>query len=325
MTAETTAVRPSEANRTPAKNAGQHRRAELASFLRTRRERIEPEVVGLPPGLRRRTPGLRREEVAQLAGVGVTWYTWLEQGRPINASVQVLDAVARTLKLDQAETEHLYRLADVPAVPALNACKGLEPEVQYILDSMTPLPASVTNGRTDVLAWNKAYALLFPFLVDSPDDKRNVLWQTFMVPQCCHPFINRREELGRMVATFRSRYGRHVGEPAWDEFVRRLTAASPDFAELWAEHDVADMGTRIKVFRHPGLGEVKVVSTTFEVASTPGARMTIYSPGDEETRGKFEALRGDSLPRGTYPCGHTFGGEAVSASQVTTLIGAGAD
>jgi len=219
MTAETTAVRPSEANRTPAKNAGQHRRAELASFLRTRRERIEPEVVGLPPGLRRRTPGLRREEVAQLAGVGVTWYTWLEQGRPINASVQVLDAVARTLKLDQAETEHLYRLADVPAVPALNACKGLEPEVQYILDSMTPLPASVTNGRTDVLAWNKAYALLFPFLVDSPDDKRNVLWQTFMVPQCCHPFINRREELGRMVATFRSRYGRHVGEPAWDEFV----------------------------------------------------------------------------------------------------------
>jgi len=85
------------------------------------------------------------------------------------------------------------------------------------------------------------------------------------------------------------------------------------------------MGTRIKVFRHPGLGEVKVVSTTFEVASTPGARMTIYSPGDEETRGKFEALRGDSLPRGTYPCGHTFGGEAVSASQVTTLIGAGAD
>jgi len=93
---------------------GQHRRAELAAFLRSRRERISPEQAGLPPGTRRRTPGLRREEVAQLAGVGVTWYTWLEQGRQINASTQVLGAVARTLRLDPAEREHLFRLADVP-------------------------------------------------------------------------------------------------------------------------------------------------------------------------------------------------------------------
>src|SRR3954469_3641279 len=93
------------------------RRDELASFLRTRRERVTPADVGMPPGLRRRTPGLRREEVAQLAGVGVTWYTWLEQGRPINASVQVLDAVARTLRLDATERQHLYRLAGVPSVP----------------------------------------------------------------------------------------------------------------------------------------------------------------------------------------------------------------
>ena len=92
------------------------RREELAAFLRTRRARIRPEDVGLPSGARRRTPGLRREEVAQLAGVGVTWYTWLEQGRPINASVQVLDAIARTLRLDRTECEHLYRLADMPWV-----------------------------------------------------------------------------------------------------------------------------------------------------------------------------------------------------------------
>src|SRR6201987_3067237 len=98
-----------------------HRRAELAAFLRSRRERISPEQAGLPPGLRRRTPGLRREEVAQLAGVGVTWYTWLEQGRPINASVQVLSAVAQTLSLDQAEREHLYRLAAGPAAAAVAA------------------------------------------------------------------------------------------------------------------------------------------------------------------------------------------------------------
>src|SRR5947208_3743334 len=131
---------------------GHHRRAELAAFLRSRRERITPEEVGLPPGLRRRTSGLRREEVAQLAGVGVTWYTWLEQGRPINASVQVLDAIARTLRLDPPEREHLYRLAEVPAVPDPAATDILPPEIQPILDSMALVPAAVYNGRYDVLA-----------------------------------------------------------------------------------------------------------------------------------------------------------------------------
>src|SRR3954447_12477210 len=110
------------------RSSSQRRRTELADFLRTRRERITPDDVGLPPGPRRRTPGLRREEVAQLAGVGVTWYTWLEQGRQINASVQVLDSVARTLRLDQAETEHLYRLADVPTVPVVTNCSKLDPQ-----------------------------------------------------------------------------------------------------------------------------------------------------------------------------------------------------
>src|ERR1700733_9255035 len=111
------------------------RRTELAAFLRARRERIQPEDVGLPPGTRRRTAGLRREELAQLAGVGVTWYTWLEQGRRINASVQVLDAVARTLRLDQAEHQHLYRLADVLEAPAGAAadCPPITADIQGIL------------------------------------------------------------------------------------------------------------------------------------------------------------------------------------------------
>jgi transcriptional regulator with XRE-family HTH domain len=282
-------------------------RAELADFLRRGRARLEPSDVGLTAGARRRTPGLRREEVAQLAGVGVTWYTWLEQGRQINASVQVLDAVARTLRLDQAETEHLYRLADVPAVPALSSCRRLDPEVQQILDTLCPLPAAVVNGRSDVLAWNRSYAMLFPFMVNAPEDKRNSLWQCFTSPKCCHPFVNRSEDLARMVANFRARYGRHVGEPAWDEFVKRLIAASPEFAELWAEHGVADGGVRVKVFRHPALGELNVVMTTFDVAAAPETRMTVYTANDEHTRERFEMLRGDSLPSGyTYPCGHTF-------------------
>jgi transcriptional regulator with XRE-family HTH domain len=294
-------------NRTTSNDAAPRRREELASFLRSRRERLDPEEMGLPTSTRRRTPGLRREEVAQLAGVGVTWYTWLEQGRQINASVQVLDAVARTLKLDQAETEHLYRLADVPAVPALTKCRRLEPEVQQILDGLRPLPAAVCNTRYDLLAWNRSYALLFPFMVNQPEDKRNSLWATFTSPKCCHPFVNRRDDLGRMVANFRARYGRHVGEPAWDEFVKRLCAASPEFAELWAEHGVAEGGVRVKVFRHPALGELSVVVTSFDIAAAPETRLMVYTPNDAATREQFELLRHDSLPKGhTYPCGHSF-------------------
>jgi hypothetical protein len=292
---------------TVGKGAAPRRRSELASFLRTRRERLDPETMGLPTGTRRRTPGLRREEVAQLAGVGVTWYTWLEQGRQINASVQVLDAVARTLRLDQAETEHLYRLADVPAVPPVSNCRRLDPEVQAVLDGLRPLPASVVNGRSDLLAWNRSYALLFPFMVNAAEDKRNSLWQMFTTPNCCHPFVNRREELGRVVANFRARYGRHIGEPAWDEFVKRLCAASPEFSELWAEHGVADGGVRVKVFRHPTLGQLSVVATTFDVVATPEARMMVYTPNDEATRERFEELRQDNLPTTlTYPCGHRY-------------------
>src|SRR6201999_1227766 len=137
------------------------RRSELAGFLRARRERLTPQEVGLPPGPRRRTPGLRREELALLAGVGVTWYTWLEQGRPINASVQVLDAIARTLRLDAVERGHLFRLAEVPGaaglIPAECTACPLPPAVQQILDAI-PYPANVTSERFDLLAWNQVYA-----------------------------------------------------------------------------------------------------------------------------------------------------------------------
>src|SRR5215468_5580575 len=217
---------------------GQQRRAELAAFLRSRRERISPEQAGLAPSTRRRTPGLRREEVAQLAGVGVTWYTWLEQGRQINASTQVLGAVARTLLLDPAEREHLFRLADVPdAVGAAAAddggCEQVPADVQQILDALVPLPASVLNERFDLLAWNAAYEVLWPSVVGREPAERNVLWLNFTHAECCHPYVNRDSQLSTLVAQLRGAYGRHLGEPAWTGFVRRLQARSPHFARLW--------------------------------------------------------------------------------------------
>src|SRR6185437_15725887 len=141
---------------------GKVRRTELGTFLRSRRERLTPEDVGLPPSLRRRTPGLRREEVAQLAGVGVTWYTWLEQGRPINASTQVLDAIARTLKLEPAEHQHMYVLAEVPDVaPAAGDLAALPGTLGPILDAMGHM-ATVLNERFDVIATNSRFDAVFP-------------------------------------------------------------------------------------------------------------------------------------------------------------------
>jgi transcriptional regulator with XRE-family HTH domain len=267
----------------PAARAGS-RRSELAQFLRSRRARITPADVGLPPGLRRRTPGLRREEVAQLAGVGVTWYTWLEQGRPINASVQILDAIARTLRLDQAEREHLYRLADVPSVPDGPPGGCLAPEVQSVLDALVPLPAAVYNGRYDLLAYNRSYYALFPILVEAPPAERNALWQMFMVPACCCAVANKDVELPQMVATFRAAFARHLGEPAWTGFVRRLSAASPDFARMWATHDVAGPSTRLKLFQHVLGRLLKTVSTSFAISMTPEARMIVYTPVDDGDR-----------------------------------------
>lgn len=260
------------------------RRTELAAFLRSRRERITPADVGMPPGPRRRTPGLRREEVAQLAGVGVTWYTWLEQGRPINASPQVLDAVARTLRLDGAEREHLYLLADVPDATVDEEADSLPVDVQGILDALVPTPASVANGRSDILAWNAAYAAIFPQVARARPCERNALWMAFTLPPCCNPVVNMAEAAPGHVAVFRHRYSRHLGEPGWKELVRRLQAVSPEFARLWAAHEVALPGPAVKVFRHHAVGEIGTRTTSMDITASPGARLVVYTPTDEESR-----------------------------------------
>ncbi len=282
------------------------RRAELAAFLRTRRERITPEEVGLPPGTRRRTAGLRREEVALLAGVGVTWYTWLEQGRPINASTQVLDAIARTLKLDQPEREHLYRLADVPEARAAEqeAAQVAEvvPGIQQILDGFTGLPSALLNERFDLLAWNAAYAAVFPDVVSQPTCERNVLWLSFTFPSCCHPYPRCESQLRMLVAQLRAAYGRHVGEPVWTRFVRRLQAASPEFSRLWAQHDVASPTSYLKVFRHPAHDRMVMTTTSLGVLAAPGTRVVVYTPSDETTSAALASLITGAGATARYPC-----------------------
>jgi transcriptional regulator with XRE-family HTH domain len=268
---------------------GTVRRSELAAFLRACRARVTPEAVGLPPGPRRRTPGLRREEVAQLAGVGITWYTWLEQGRRINASEQVVESIARSLKLDAAERDHLFRLAEIePTRKGSNSV--LPPEVQVILDALDPLPANVTSPRFDVLAWNQAYADLFPGVVAS-GGRANTLWCSLSFPDCCNPVVNRDVVLPQLVAMLRSEYGKHVGEPEWESFLAELRLVSPVFTDLWARQQVAWPATVDKIYRHAGVGEIRMVTTSLYVTTIPDARIVVHTPRDEESRERVAWLR----------------------------------
>ncbi len=271
------------------------RRPELAAFLRTRRARVTPADVGMPPGLRRRTPGLRREEVAQLSGVGVTWYTWLEQGRPINASSQVLDAVARTLRLDRPEREHLYDLAEVPFIhDHESAVPAVGPEIQEILDALGPIPAVVYNARFDILATNRMYRDLFlvPGTAATGGGRtHNALWSLFVADDDVCQLLFRESVLPTMVATLRSGYGRHVGEPAWEDFIRRLSQASGYFAGLWRNGDVAPLGPRVKTFRHGVVGELRMTSVSLSVNGMPDCRIVVHRPDDEETSARVSRLR----------------------------------
>ena len=265
---------------------GQARRAELAGFLRARRERVTPQEVGLPPGPRRRTPGLRREELALLAGVGVTWYTWLEQGRPINASVQVLDAVARTLQLDQAEREHLYRLAE--ATPVRTATEPgpapLPSPVVDILDAVSPNPAVLVNGRFDILHSNVPHQAVFRDWHSMPCIHRNLLWCGITEPSARDKFLNYDDEVPYLVARMRSHYAAHVGDPEWEEDIRRLSELSPEFAGLWARHDVCEAELRPRIFLDPDVGELRFTINELSVSTAPGTYFIVYTPQDALTR-----------------------------------------
>jgi transcriptional regulator with XRE-family HTH domain len=266
------------------------RRRELGAFVRSRRERIQPEQVGLHSLRRRRTPGLRREEVAQLAGVGVTWYTWLEQGRDINPSAQVLDAVARTLQFDANEHSHLFTLAGLPTTTIAHECMALCPTVQPIIDQLEPFPAMVVNSRLDLLAYNRVYASFFESLESLPIEERNILWLAFTNPEMKAAIVDREDTVGRLVAEYRGAMAEYLDDPAWKTLVDRLHRASPEFAAVWERHDVQGVESRTKRARHPTAGLLKLDYTNLWVGQQVGVRIVAFTPADERTGQRLEAL-----------------------------------
>jgi transcriptional regulator with XRE-family HTH domain len=266
------------------------RRHELATFLRSRRERVKPEQVGLPPSRRRRTPGLRREEVAQLAGVGVTWYTWLEQGREINASPQVLDAIARTLQFDAHEHSHLLTLAGLPARAIEPDCEETCPTARLLIDQLEPYPACVLNARFDLLAYNRPYASFFDDLESIPLEDRNCLWLAFTNPRWRAVIVHWEEAVARMVAEYRAAMAEHIDDPAWQAFVDRLHRASPEFTAIWNRHDVLGVQSRTKEAFHPLVGFLRLDYTNLWLDQGLGIRIVSFTPTDELTSERLEEL-----------------------------------
>jgi len=282
-TTDTTARAPREFDK------GERRR-ELAVFLRSRRERIQPEEVGFAPGGRRRTPGLRREEVAQLAGVGITWYTWLEQGRDINVSAQVVEAIARTLRLDRLERNHLYTLAGHAVGPSVSDCAALPDSIQRTLDGLSPYPAVVVNTRYDVLAFNDAFCQVIIDISMVPVEERNMLWLTFVSKEWRCNFVESESMRVHMVAGYRAALADHLGDPNWRDLTERLLANSPAFAKHWQQYEVAAPGGKVKLLEHPKAGVLRLEPANLWLTQLGQTRLTVYTPVDPETEAKLQTL-----------------------------------
>lgn len=259
---------------------GAPRRAELADFLRNRREAIRPDDVGLPAGGRRRTPGLRREEVASLAGVGTTWYTWLEQGRDVRASASVLESIAGALGLTPAERSHLILLGRGEEVPVERAPKEeLHPTIRRLVENLSPNPACITGRRFDFLAWNEAHSVIFGDPGEMPDGRRNLIWSIFMDPARRTLHEDWKTGARRLVARFRAQAARYVGDPDFEDLIDALREGSPEFREWWGLHEVASSGVGRKVLRHPEVGKLVFEHASFHPTDeNTDTRLILYTP-----------------------------------------------
>lgn len=254
------------------------RRRVLADFLRKRRASLSPSEVGLPPGMRRRTPGLRREEVAQLANIGISWYVWLEQGRDVHPSAQVLESLAQALKLTPNERRHLFLLAGQPLPPPVSPVEeSVSPALQQVLDDLNPAPAYVLGRRYDYLAWNKTADGLFSISQASSPYARNLVWRLFTSPTMRD--LPHWEQLARCtLAEFRTASARYPGDRWFEELIEDLKQVSPEFCQWWPHHDVRSTLDGHKVIEHPTLGCLEFEHLTLQVLSNPDIRIMIYTP-----------------------------------------------
>lgn len=254
------------------------RRRELADFLRTRRARLSPARAGLEERPRRRTPGLRREEVAELADIGIAWYTWLEQGREIRASAEVLERVSCVLQLDPDERLTLFLLARQHPPPAPLTGTGMTPALQRFLERQSPSPAYITNHQWDLVAWNEESTVIFGDFRAHPVEQRNIVWLIFTDAWTRRVLVDWEGVAQRVLALFRLDSSRHPSDSGFTELTGRLLQTSSEFRQWWPCHEVLGRPHSPKELEHPLLGRLALEPTVFHPQEAPALRLTVYSP-----------------------------------------------
>ena len=260
-------------------NIEEHRYKELADFLKTRRAKVLPTQVGLSSSTRRRTLGLRREEVAQLAGVSITWYTWLEQGRTIHVSAQVLESLSRVLLLNTQERIHLYLLANQPLPADIPGCQGtVSPILQHVLDSLMLCPALMTDQRWNVVGWNNAAGVVLGDFGNMNARQRNIVWAMFTDKRYKQLFVDWDLHAKGLLGRFRSTCGQYIEDPWLVQFIDDLKMQSTEFRLWWPLHEIESNSEKYKQLNHPSAGLLDFEVSNFDVSDNSGLKMIVHTP-----------------------------------------------
>jgi transcriptional regulator with XRE-family HTH domain len=268
------------------------RTQELATFLRTRRERLDPRDFDLP--LRRqsrRTPGLRREEVAELAGVSIDYVVRLEQARGLRPSAEVVEALARALRLTATERAYLFDLAQQRPRNADKPATSAAPSLAQLIADLSPLPAMLVNHRFDVLAWNRDMASVLIDFEALPPSERNLMWLCLVRPEVRDRYVDRDNVVRQGIAHLRAAWAAHPEDRALDDLIGEVLSRDGDLARLWAQPDVEIKGRGRKVMRHPGVGMVALDFEVLTPVPDPDQRLVIFRAADEESRSALARLR----------------------------------
>ena len=279
-----------------ANRVGEHRVSEalLGTYLKDRRAKLDPAAFGFAPR-RRRTPGLRREEVAQRANISPTWYTWLEQGRGGAPSADVLDRIAQALMLTDVEREHLFLLGlGRPPEVRYRKDEGVTPRLQRVLDALEPSPALIRTATWDVVAWNRAATVMLTDYGSLPPEQRNILRFIFLDPRVRAAQYDWESVARFVVGAFRVDAARAGAAAEVEPLVDELCRLSPEFKALWRDNDVRSHGEGVKHIRHPLLGPIAFEYSAFAVDGRPDLNMVVYNPATPADAERIRSLTGSA-------------------------------
>lgn len=266
----------------------------LSVFLKNQRAKLNPEALGFPAGTRRRTPGLRREEVAQLAGVSTTWYTWLEQGRDVKASASVLDCIATALQMNADERKYLHSLAfesGSEPVPPRQEPVQLSPSLRKIITELAYCPVIVSDRMCNIVGWNPAAAYVFLDFAQIPPEERNMIRLLFTRKEFRRLAVNWEQFSSSFLSMFRSYYGEYVGDGWYEHFLEEMMREHSDFKAMWENSQVSYAPEVHLEFRHARAGRMVYELTSLKVYGPDDLRCNVYTPApDTNTEAKLRQL-----------------------------------